>query len=382
MAIPIGTLSYAAAAAAFLFLSLLLMTSWRGRLQGMLLALASLITALWAAAKPTSPTRFTGCAAGRTARGYAQRGVVRFPAGAARLIDARRCGRCGSLPRDSPFFAWSASSTADRAPSALGRKCSSMLSHLVLRIIGMVLVEQLYRNVHPQQRWGIKFLCLGLGGMFACDFYLYSRHPAAPAGQSRHLGRARRGQRSRRSAGRRCERAQSRVVARHLRVAPDPVSFHGDARRCGVSAGDGCAGYYIRYFGGSWGRVLQVTFLFGAVLLLFVILFSGTLRARLKVFLSKNFFSYQLRLPRGMAALHPHAVGREPGVRLRECSIQAVAELVDSPGGALLAVAGSGRFRAGRALEHAVGEGVIEPADQPVLPVSGTRQWVIVSRGV
>ena len=50
MAIPIGTVSYAAAAAAFLFLSLLLMTSWRGRLQGMLLAAASLETALWAGA--------------------------------------------------------------------------------------------------------------------------------------------------------------------------------------------------------------------------------------------------------------------------------------------------------------------------------------------
>ena len=49
-----------------------------------------------------------------------------------------------------------------------------ILGRLVLAVIGMVLVEQLYRNVHPQQRWGIKFLCLGLGGMFACDFYLYS----------------------------------------------------------------------------------------------------------------------------------------------------------------------------------------------------------------
>ena len=36
MAIPIGSMSYAAAAAAFLFLSLLLITSWRGRLPGML----------------------------------------------------------------------------------------------------------------------------------------------------------------------------------------------------------------------------------------------------------------------------------------------------------------------------------------------------------
>jgi hypothetical protein len=49
-----------------------------------------------------------------------------------------------------------------------------ILVRLLLAITGMVLVEQLYRNLHPQQRWGLKFLCLGLGGMFACDFYLYS----------------------------------------------------------------------------------------------------------------------------------------------------------------------------------------------------------------
>ena len=38
----------------------------------------------------------------------------------------------------------------------------------------MTLVEQLFRNAHPQHRWGIKFLCFGLGGMFAYDFYFYA----------------------------------------------------------------------------------------------------------------------------------------------------------------------------------------------------------------
>ena len=51
-------------------------------------------------------------------------------------------------------------------------------------------------------------------------------------------------------------------------------------------------GYFLRYFGGSWGTVLQAVFLFGALILLVVMLFSGTLRAWLKVFISKHFFSY------------------------------------------------------------------------------------------
>ena len=35
------------------------------------------------------------------------------------------------------------------------------------------------------------------------------------------------------------------------------------------------AGYFIRYLGGSWGGVLQITFLCAAGLLLIVLLFSG-----------------------------------------------------------------------------------------------------------
>jgi hypothetical protein len=54
----------------------------------------------------------------------------------------------------------------------------------------------------------------------------------------------------------------------------------------------GSAGYYLRYFGGSWGTVMQVTFLFGALALLAGILFSGTFRSWLKVFISKHFYSY------------------------------------------------------------------------------------------
>ena len=81
--------------------------------------------------------------------------------------------------------------------------------------------------------------------------------------------------------------------------------------------------------------VLQVTFLFGALLLLFVMLFSGTLRARLKVFLSKNFFNYHYDYREEWLRFTRTLSEGEPGIQLRERSIQAIAELVDSPGGVL-----------------------------------------------
>ena len=45
---------------------------------------------------------------------------------------------------------------------------------LVTAIFGLLLVEQLFRNSSDSERWSIKYLCLGIGGMFAYDFYMYS----------------------------------------------------------------------------------------------------------------------------------------------------------------------------------------------------------------
>ena len=95
------------------------------------------------------------------------------------------------------------------------------------------------------------------------------------------------------------------------------------------------AGYYIRLFGGNWGGVLQLAFLFGAGVILLAVLFSGALRARLKVFLSKHFFNYKYDYrEEWLRFTHTLSAG-EPGLKLRQRSLQAVAEMVDSPAAAL-----------------------------------------------
>ena len=378
MAIPIGTLSYAAAAAAFLFLSLLLMTSWRGRVPGMLLAMASLMTAAWAgaeaycAAQPGSGIRLAqSLEVLRSAAWFAFLLVL--------LAYSRKTVRplrlvAGAL---GIFCAVVLIATLYTGASAAKPDLFGIVSRLLLAITGMVLVEQLYRNVHPQQRWGIKFLCLGLGGMFACDFYLYS--DTLLLRQVNHDIWAARGV------------VNAFVVpllavasARNPRWSLDvfvsrQVLFHstamlGAAVYLLVMA---AAGYYIRYFGGSWGRVFQVTFLFGALLLLLVILFSGTLRARLKVFLSKNFFSYRYDYREEWLRFTRTLSEGEPGVRIRECSIQAIAELVDSPGGALwLSQDQSAAFELVAHWNMPSAKG-IEQADSPLCQFLEKRQWVL-----
>ena len=169
MAIPILAVGYAAAAVAFVFLFALLVTSWRGRLQGMLLAVASLVNALWAATLAYAATQPHAAtlpaeileilrdavwfAFLMVLLGYSGKAVRPLRLSAALLM--AYCGGVLVITMYSGMVTLSPPGTA------------AILSRVVMAVIGMVLVEQLYRNVNSQQRWGIKFLCLGLGGMFA-----------------------------------------------------------------------------------------------------------------------------------------------------------------------------------------------------------------------
>ena len=161
-----------------------------------------------------------------------------------------------------------------------------------MAIFGMLLVEQLYRNTPVKQRWGIKFACLGIGGMFAYDFYLYSdallfRHMNPEIWTARGIVNAFTVPLVAISAAR-----NPQWSVRHRGIAPYPVLFSGMFGSAIYLLAMAAAGYYLRFFGGSWGSVMQVAFLFGAVVLLLAVLFSGTFRSRLKVFISKHFFSY------------------------------------------------------------------------------------------
>ena len=347
MGIPIGTVSYATAAVVFFLFFLLLVTSWRGRLQGMLFAVASFCTAIWACA--SAYLAMAPLAAAPVAEFLE---VLRSASWFAFLVvllgytgKKVRSLRRTAIGIASFCCAVLVTTLYSGAGPAAQDDMFRILSRLLLAIIGMVLVEQIYRNVNPQQRWGIKYLCLGLGGIFVCDFYLYSdallfRRVSEDIWAARGVVNAL------------VVPLLAVATARNPKWSLDifvsrGILFHstamlGSAAYLLVMA---AAGYYIRYFGGNWGAVLQVTFLFGAVLLLLLVVFSGTLRARLKVYLSKNFFSYRYDYrEEWLRFTNALSVGEPGNIRLPECSIEAIANLVDSPGGALWLSRESGAF--------------------------------------
>jgi putative PEP-CTERM system histidine kinase len=388
MSINIAAVSYATAALAFLFLGVSLLIGSRGRPQGVVLALAGVLSALWAAAA------VYGTADGEAAIMLANllepaRSAIWF---AFLLQVLRLLGPTAQEGGRNPFqnrlaaallsysllllaltvyvHAWS------RGEAAQLVFFSDIVGRVVLAVAGLVLVEQLFRNTSPEQRWGIKYLCLGLGGMFAYDFFLYSdamlfRHIDVNLWAARGIVDALTVPLIMVSAARNPQWELDVHISR--RIAFHTVALLGAGVYLLFMA---AAGYYIRVFGGNWGMVLQVAFLFGAATVLLAVFFSGTLRARLRVFLSKHFFHYKYDYREEWLRFTRTLSEGNPGLRLREHSIRAVADLVESPSGALWMSRDGGPFSRVAHWNLPTAEGV-EALDSAFSRYLEQRQWVI-----
>ena len=200
-------------------------------------------------------------------------------------------------------------------------------------IFGLVMVEQIFRNADSRQRWVYKFLLLGIGAVLAYDLFLYShallfRAIRADLWAVRGFANAlvapmllialRRGARY----------PLDLSVSRH-------VTFY-TAALMGVGAyllAMAAAGYGIRLLGGTWGNALQALFLFGAIVLLVVILLSSRVRGEAKVFIAKHFYPdrYEYR-EEWLRLTETLADDSEPlGVR----AIRSLAQIVEAETGAL-----------------------------------------------
>lgn len=384
--LSVGTVSYGLAAVAFLLLTGLLIAGWRGKFQGALLGVAAAVTTLWA-----------GLSAYASATGGALSAVADlleiardslwllflWKLLAARVIPEnhltqkrmKRWFVLGVSLVGAIFVATLSLHAHWLVFSAQASFVTVIIGRVVLALIGLALVEQLYRNAPEAQRWAIKYFCLGLGAIFSYDFYLYSDamlFHTVDIGiwSARGFINALLVPLIAVSAARNPLWSLNVHVSR--RVVFHSAALFGAGTYLLVMAG---AGYYIRLFGGNWGGVLQVAFLFGAAVILLAILFSGALRARLKVFLSKHFFNYKYDYrEEWLRFTHTLSAG-EPGLKLRQRSLQAVAELVDSPA-AVLWVEDAGVFcQAAQWNLPALSE--IEDEHGSLCRFLAERQWVV-----
>ncbi|MDX1451521.1 MAG: PEP-CTERM system histidine kinase PrsK, partial [Oleiphilaceae bacterium] len=168
-----------------------------------------------------------------------------------------------------------------------------LILQVAVSLIGLLLLEQTWRNAHTYSRSGIKYLTIAIASLFGYDFFMYSdallfQQLSTPLWDTRGAVNA---------------LAAPFIALTMINSRQQPIGMHVSRQMVFhtttfiiagiyllvISAG----GYYISLFGGTWGEALRVLFIFAGLLVLVVLVSSPVIRARIMVFISKNFFDYK-----------------------------------------------------------------------------------------
>lgn len=209
------------------------------------------------------------------------------------------------------------------------------LLFLSISIQLLVILEQLFRYSSSDTKWCLKPLVIGLGAILIFDLYFFSdallfRHLDEDAFAVRGLVN--------------CvaipmlalTTARTRGWSAKFELSQQ-ITFHSVAL---IGAGIyllfvAAGGYYVRYFGGEWGRVFQIGLLFVSLIALAFFVLSGTIRSKIRVLLGKHLFAYRydyreewLKFTESLSASGElNDVGNNV--------VLALARMVESPSGAL-----------------------------------------------
>ena len=341
----IGVISYAAAAFTFGLFAILLITRWRGHLQGGWLLAAVVLTALWAASACYSSS------------GHPQFLLIALE-GLRNLAWLMFMLRLLKPIKPPAFLGWFVPTfiicvlLMDLFPFAVGfgqtgfsSVTLSILGHLVQAVIGLSLVEQLFRYTEENRRWSVKHLYIGIACVFAYDFYLYAdtllfRQTDLVLWQVRGFVWVMVVPLIAISTARNLPKAILLSVS-HTAAFNMTTVFGASLYLIAMAA----AGYYVREFEGTWGAAFQILFLFLAVLLLLVLVFSHRFRARTQVLLSKHFLHYKYDYRNEWINLLDALANKGDNTQLRVAAIHALARIVTAESGMLWCVQANGGYQ-------------------------------------
>jgi putative PEP-CTERM system histidine kinase len=210
-----------------------------------------------------------------------------------------------------------------------------LLSSLAMAVLALVLVEQLLRNLQEDALWNAKPLFLALTGTFLFDLYLFSTGVLFSSLDQDAVS-IRGAVRALMSPLLLISLLRGKDWVGSLRLSRK-VAFHSatlmiaGAYLVFISG----VGYYVRLFGGDWGRALQIGLIFVAMVALLVLALSGSARAKLRVFLGKHFFRYRYDY-REEWLRFTHALSAQgPPQQMGQQVICGLADMLESPGGGL-----------------------------------------------
>ena len=341
MDINYQAVGYGLAGLVCLVLFVLLLTSFRGRLTGGLLAVATLVSAAWAAVlawaswppELGAPLLFLVEMVHDLGWVVFLSGLLRGAAGVGRNWLVRN----GGIVLTLGIIAFGLIRHVYPAPflGLSGTSGTMVTGSLLTALYVLVVLEQIYRNARESQRRGLKYLCLGVGGIFVFDLFLYSH--AIFSGQVSELFWGVRGfvvMMCIPLIGVAAQRSPLWSVG--IFVSREIVFYTATLFGAGVYLTVvGFAGYYLRLVGGNWGAVAQIVFVAAAIILLSVLLMSGKTRTRLRVFISKHFFANKYDYRAEWLRLINTLTAADDNLPLQKRGLKALTEVAASPAAVL-----------------------------------------------
>jgi putative PEP-CTERM system histidine kinase len=372
---------YGVAAALFLGISLLVLLNWQGRVRGALLALATLTTTVWAAGLAYSEIALIVnwflvllLELGRDASWLLFLSIVLHRATGGSLVWFMRFGGPALV-----FAFLGVGILSELGWLDLGLRVPTELltfGSLITSLAVLIYLEQIYRNARQEERKGLKYFCIGAGGVFVYDVVLYS--DALVAGRISDTLWSVRG-----FVVAMCTPLLAMGV-RHIKewsgrifVSRHVIFYTTTLLAAGTYlVAVGIAGYYVRMIGGQWGSAIQALFVAAAVLGLVLLLFSDVLRAKLRVFISKHFFEnkYDYR-EEWLRLISTLTVDEE--LRLEKRAIKALAQILGSPAGRLWVRSTDGDDFEGIAGWNVDRQLLPIPANSPLAAYLGRTGWMI-----
>ena len=346
----IGYYSYIAATLAYGFFAVLLVFSWRSSMQGKLLFTVIAISAVWAGLSAKIAVSGT-----ELISYYQVFELLRYMAWYIFLLKLFEIATSQSVGGASykKIIGWMLPMSVGFASLLLLNYWFSLsiqpvlgaAGRVFLSLMGLAIIEQLYRNTSTRHRWATKYLFLGIGGIFVFDFYFYAdtllfRRIDQGLWEARGIVNLIAVPLLAIASARNKNWSLSVFVSREI-VFNTTAVFGGGIYLLLMAGG----GYYIRTFGGDWGYIGQAAFLSLAVVLLAVVLFSGQMRARLKVFLAKHFYKNKYDYRIEWLSLTEKLSDKVKRKARFETTITALAHTIDARAGQLWLLDGQAGYK-------------------------------------
>lgn len=252
-----------------------------------------------------------------------------------------------------------------------------LLGQIGLALLGLSLVEQIWRNSPSFGRSSIKYICIGVATIFAFDFFMYADallfgHVADSFWNARGFVNA---------------LLTPLFAVNVINTRKQPVDFQL-SRSAVFHAGTlifaggyllflALGGYYVRVIGGDWGDALQVLFFTISLAFLVTLLLSRRIRSKLMVLISQNFFDYKydyreewLKMTRELADLSD-----EPPLPQRV--IRMLAGLVESNSGAIWLIGEQDAYILKAAVNLSVPKHTMIDNDSELVRFFQNREWIV-----